>query len=430
MRNRMTALKSTAARFWGRRVTVHCTWYCTRAWEGELEMPSYTSLTWAQRYEIVLYCNSRGIRADRDGIRNIQDWAVKALNVQKPPSRSTIQRILRNEELVENWAVSYACQRKQLWSTRNNVLDEQLRRWVIRMWQCGVFLSDVVIQEKARRLQCSLNQSALRAEYHTSCTFSNGWLYAFKQRHNLKCHKSHGELGDADHEGAAIALPELRLLAQQFHLRDIFNADEFGLYYSASPTQTIGPGPIPGNNKSKKRVTFLVCSNVDGTEYIPPLMIGKAKRPRCFHGFTGAELGIDYDNGTKAWMTTAIFTRWLLRLDARIGETPGRRILLFIDNASSHGKEITLPRLPHVEVKFLPKNTTPILQPMDLGVIAAIKRRYKQKVVEHAVDLIDSGHCEGIYDVDMRTAATWVYEIWDRVENEIVYNCWKKSRIV
>ena len=170
-----------------------------------------------------------------------------------------------------------------------------------------MFFSDAALQEKAHRLQCSLNQSARISEDRPSCMFSNSWLYTFKQRYTLQCHSSHGELGDADHEMTAGDLSELRYLVQQYHLRNIFNADEFALYYSASRTQTIGPAPVPANKKWKKRVTFLICFNLDGTEYVPPLMIRKAKSPRYFHGCTGADLGKDDDSGAKACMTTSIF---------------------------------------------------------------------------------------------------------------------------
>ena len=79
-----------------------------------------------------------------------------------------------------------------------------------------------------------------------------------------------------------------------------------------------------------------------------------------------------------------------------------------------------MPVLPHVRVEYLPKNIRPTLQPMKHGVIACIGKCYKQKLKEHAVDLIDSSHSDSIPNVDMYLAAMWVYEIWDRLENEVI----------
>jgi len=56
-----------------------------------------------------------------------------------------------------------------------------------------------------------------------------------------------------------------------------------------------------------------------------------------------------------------------------------RGILLIIDNCSSHN---CVPRhLEHVKVLFLPPNTTSILQPLDQGIIHAVKRHYRARVV-------------------------------------------------
>ena len=113
-------------------------------------------------------------------------------------------------------------------------------------------------------------------------------------------------------------------------------------------------------------------------------------------------MGIDYDNGAMVWMTTVIFTRWFQRFDTQIAQKPGQRVLLFIDGGSSYGTEVKLPILPHVRVEFLPKNTTTLVQTMNLGVIASIKKQYKQKVVEHASDLIERGKTDNIYNMYMR----------------------------
>ena len=118
------------------------------------------------------------------------------------------------------------------------------------MWHRGVFLTGDIIREKARRLQRALNHTFLPHE-QLKGTFSQGWLHKFNKRHNFKSHKSHGEEGDADDEGAATAPPALKELAAQYLPCDIFNADEFGLNYNATPTRTTGPAPLKGRKQSK-----------------------------------------------------------------------------------------------------------------------------------------------------------------------------------
>ena len=120
---------------------------------------------------------------------------------------------------------------------------------------------------------------------------------------------------------------------------------------------------------------FLVCSNVNGTEFVPLVMIGKVRRLRCFGSADPSELGLEYDYRGKPWMNTAIFFWRSERLDRNIARTPDLTVLMFIYYCTAQESTTNLPDLRHVRVVFLPKNRTSILQPLDLGVIACIKKR-------------------------------------------------------
>lgn len=118
-------------------------------------------------------------------------------------------------------------------------------------------MTDMVIVGKARRLQSSLFHT-LPEEERLHCKFSQGWLYRFKLRHNFKRYRSHGKESAADLEGATAALPHLRELAAQYELVDVCNADEFGLYYTATPTSAVGPAPLKAR-KSQKTESLFWC---------------------------------------------------------------------------------------------------------------------------------------------------------------------------
>ena len=253
---------------------------------------------------------------------------------------------------------------------------------------------------------------------------------AVQEKNNLRCFKSHGESGDADHGAANTALPYLRRLSATYSLSNIYNSDEFGLWTSKPPRTTIGPHALTGRKNVKERLTFLACTNADGTDRLPPLVIGRAKNPRCFEGVSPRELGFDCELSTKAWMTTEIFKRWVQRLDLHIGKTYGRKALLFIDNAPCHNIEEMSASLRNLRVVFLSKNTTSILQPLDLGIIASTKKRYQHRLTERAVDVIEDFVVQNPYRVDLKQAVTWIYQIWQSLPSSIIYNCWEKSGII
>ena len=64
--------------------------------------------------------------------------------------------------------------------------------------------------------------------------------------------------------------------------------------------------------KSKERLTVAFCVNSLG-EFETPLVIGKAKKPRCFKKIDPQSLSILWRVNKKAWMTTVIFTEWVTR---------------------------------------------------------------------------------------------------------------------
>ena len=72
-------------------------------------------------------------------------------------------------------------------------------------------------------------------------------------------------------------------------------------------------------------------------------------------------------------MTSGIFKTWLNKFDKRMGRKD-QKVLLFLDNATSHSNL----QLCNVKTKFLPANATSIMQPLDQGIILAMKRNYSK----------------------------------------------------
>ncbi len=77
------------------------------------------------------------------------------------------------------------------------------------MFTREVFVSDALIQEKAKNIQSMMNYR-LPHENQLHLRFSNGWLYKFKKRNKFKMYRSHGEDGDADEAAIMRELSQLR----------------------------------------------------------------------------------------------------------------------------------------------------------------------------------------------------------------------------
>ena len=98
-----------------------------------------------------------------------------------------------------------------------------------------------------------------------------------------------------------------------------------------------------------------------------------------------------------------------------------RKILMFLGNWPSH-PDI---KLSNVTLKFLPKNITSQLQPLDLGVIAWLKSEYKkllmidiQRAMKDCEDIVQIAKNVTIFDGIINTK-----DAWDKLPTETIAKC-------
>ena len=117
-------------------------------------------------------------------------------------------------------------------------------------------------------------------------------------------------------------------------LENIFNADEFVLFYQFLPNKTLHlkGEKCSGGQQSKIRLKGLAAGNPYG-ERLPIFVIGKANKPRCFKGVRS--LLCRYCAQRKSWMTAELFEEWVRQLDRKFSAA-NRKIALIIDNYTTH----------------------------------------------------------------------------------------------
>lgn len=206
-----------------------------------------------------------------------------------------------------------------------------MTEWIKRVRDYNLPISGPLIQEKAAEFAKNLG-----------LTFqaSSGWLEKFKLRNGIVEKIISGESAavsevDCEHYRTNI-LPSL---LKEYDSKDIFNADEFGLFFKCTPdrTLTFKGDTRHGGKKSKERVTVMVGANMTGTEKLKLLVIGKSKQPRCFKKKNVQSLPVTYAYNKKAWMLSTIYESWIFDLDKRFFNDK-RKVLLFVDNCPAHPK--------------------------------------------------------------------------------------------
>lgn len=333
--------------------------------------------------------------------------------------KTQIQSIIKDKETVINqWENGTDGKRKILHAKRSLFCDlnDRVYEWFCSARSKNIPISGKLIQEKALTIALEMNNDDFMA--------SNGWLQKFQARHNIKCTILSGESAEVDPDVVEDWSKRLANISAGYELRNIFNCDETGLFFRLLPSRSLVEKgqTCHGGKKSKERFTVLLCASATG-EKIKPVVIGKSKNPRSFKAYHKNNLHVHYESNRKAWMTTEIFTAFLKRLN-NFMRIQGRKILLFVDNCSSHPKI----HLSNIQIAFFPPNTTSRLQPMDAGIIQNVKMVYRKKLLRHVLFLMDSASnaSEIAKNVSILDGIQWLVFAWDTLAPETIVKCFMK----
>lgn len=177
--------------------------------------------------------------------------------------------------------------------------------------------------------------------------------------------------------------------------------------------------PCFGGKRSKDRLTVLLGANITGKEKLPVLVIGKYKNPRCFKNIR--TLPVLYKSNLKAWMTFEEWEFYLRHIDKQFFAQK-RKILLIVDNCPSH---LEVGGLKSITVKYLPPNSTSLIQPMDQGIIQNFKVFYRKLLIKKVIQSLDD---KGILpQFNVFDGCVMINFAWDLVQSNTISNCFKKA---
>ena len=145
--------------------------------------------------------------------------------------------------------------KKRARPAKHEDVEEALLRWFMGARSENVPLSGPILISKAEDLAKELGKC------DWSC--SVGWLDRFKKRHSLTCKSMCGERAAVDEEVTDSWVTDvLHSVLARYNPRDVFNADETGLFWRLLPDKTLAfkHEKCHGGKKSKERRTAMVCT--------------------------------------------------------------------------------------------------------------------------------------------------------------------------
>lgn len=327
-------------------------------------------------------------------------------------SKSTIATIWKNKDLVLNNFEQNSSNVKKVKTPSFMELDHCLLKWFTQKRANNMTITNAVLQAKAQEFGKKLNYCDFKC--------SESWIVRFKRRHNITSAKIVGEAAEVNvdvvNDWLQNKWPDIRT---NYKDKDIFNGDETGLFYKLTPNNTLRfkGETCAGGKLSKERLTVLVVANMTGTEKRKLLVIGKSKSPRCFKNIK--KLPVNYQANKKAWMTSEIFTSELRQWDYNLRRA-NRKIILLVDNCPAHPDT---KNLECIKLVFMPPNTSSVLQPMDQGVIHALKSKYRHLLLSKIVNSVDMG--EDNFKVSILDAINFLHMAWLKVSKTTVANCFR-----
>nr|XP_003221764.2 PREDICTED: tigger transposable element-derived protein 4 [Anolis carolinensis] len=302
--------------------------------------------------------------------------------------RNSLSSIMKNRDnILEAFeSLPFDPKRKRLRMACYNDLEEALVKWY-EMAQCSnVRVNGPLLRIKANHFAQKLGYSDFKC--------SNGWLDRFKSRYGLAFRSQPGvatamTLTDASASDTVTVWHQsiLPYYVKVYQPNNIFNLKETRLFYQMLPSCTFSfKGEMCSVGKvSKEELTLMVGTNMDASEKLPLLVIGKNKTPCCFQS-TKSPL-VQYHPSAMQWKTSNVFEQWLSKLDKKF-KMQKRRVVIFVDPFPDFPE---VKDLKCIKLVFFPSCSASRFTAMKQGIIKSLKVKYRTLLLKRFIDCVNTG---------------------------------------
>lgn len=243
-------------------------------------------------------------------------------------------------------------------------LEAILAEWIDVSRRCNEEIPPPVVRRKAEEVAVELEMPEGKFKATQS------WYVSFCRRHGI---------------GPVSPIYNLKDIVAEYDPSDVFTVDETGLFYGLLPCHELLIPSVQTESDEREmvteRVTLVLCCNATGRERLPVSMVSKANH--------AADWPLPHFHQSNGWMDNMVFTKWFDQVfepfilqqrqeSERADSTRKRRVLLLLDNAPGHPVSF---EKGDIRVLALHPKSSSWVQPLEMGVLTALKNRYKQRVL-------------------------------------------------
>ena len=348
-------------------------------------------------------------------------------------AKSTVRTIRNNADRIKESAKSGTrASAKRICYSRSSTMErmeKMLSMWIEDQNQRHLPISMLVVQAKARSIYEDLSKDDNAKPFNAS----SGWFWNFTKRYNFHTIRVSGEASPADPAAAEEFVKELQHIIEKggYLPKQIFNISETAVFWKRMPSRTY---ISQDDAAATDRFTLLLGGNAEGDYKLKPVMVYHSANPCALKGYVKHLLPVHFYSNAKGWVTGSLFIDYLTsKLEGELREYCARenidfKILLIVDSAAGH-PTIIQDLCEHIQVAFIPPNSTSLIQPMDHGVIATFKTYYLKKTFDMLVKAVDDKNMsvkEFWQNFNIRDAIMLVGEAWAAVTSMCMNGVWKQ----
>lgn len=319
-------------------------------------------------------------------------WAYETFQLPKIPSQGTISRLLARKSTYMN-CKEHEKDANRLRKPNNLLVRKILQEWISQSLWNGIPITSPIIQDTAQAVW-----HRIPAEHREgNGSFSYKWISNFLSKMDVNISVLDEELPKTPKVWTFEEREILKAYFAKIPPKDLFTLDEAFLSYNLP--LDYAQYEASSIQRRIEVATVMLCSNLDGSEKLKPVVVGKYDSYKSFRNYFPNEpkdpvsqsmLGtkmakkfdISYHSNRKAWLTSNLFHNWLVRWDKRLVAV-NRKIWIVLDDSCCH--RIINLRLQNIKLVYTSSNSK--FLPFNWGVWDEFKTRYRIQQYQALIDL-------------------------------------------
>nr|CAB3266957.1 tigger transposable element-derived protein 4 [Phallusia mammillata] len=326
--------------------------------------------------------------------------------------QTQVSRIVHSKDklLTEFQSRVKLCRKRARRQTHEDIGDALLE-WFSLAKSKGLVVNGTMLRQKAKDLAILI----LGVDFVPSLS----WVVRWRERHAIKllghCEsQSYCDFKTAQDWKTSIWAN----IKTRYSASDIYSCDETGPYFRKLPEKET----LVVDQKFTEHLNILIATNMDGSDKLKLLVIGKHKET---HRITGIK---KLSSNSNAWVNSVLFQDWFKGIDDRL-QKQNKKICFLLDNFLAY--KIDDKEFKCIEFVFFPSNISPFVHPLHQGIIQKLKHRYRGRMLQKVSTLIEANErataAEVVRSVSIADAVNFISASWNDVSVETIQSCFFRA---